>query len=127
MARRWRIPGSPVLSQQRQYRNGEITRDKGPRQPLMERFEQSLSVAEREQFFPMGLGDPFAIQQLDWLRAIERGTDPETSGQEGLHDLAGAFAILESSALGRQVRVEEVLSGQVDAYQQAIDLHYGLL
>ncbi len=81
----------------------------------------------RDKFFPLGLTDPCAIQNLDWLRAIERSADPETSGKEGLRDLACAFAILESSVLGRAVTLHEVLDGAVDTSQRDIDQYYGLL
>ena len=77
--------------------------------------------------FPLGLSDPCAIQNLDWLRAIAAGRDPETSGREGLRDLACAFAILESSLARREVSIDEVLSGAVDGYQREIDEHYGLV
>ena len=122
------IPGSPVLfGTTGSIAGGEIVRDDGSRQSLEGLFEQALSGAERERFFPMGLRDPFAIQNLDWLRAIEQGHDPETSGREGLRDLACAFAILESSALDRPVSVDDVLSHSIDRYQRPIDAHYGLL
>jgi len=122
------IPGSPVLfGSEGSIRGDELVRDGGRRLPLQQEFEQSMTDAEREQFFPLGLRDPFAIQQLDWLRAIERGTDPETSGAEGLRDLACAFTILESSTLGRQVTPREVLDHSVDAYQHDIDAYYNLL
>jgi 1,5-anhydro-D-fructose reductase (1,5-anhydro-D-mannitol-forming) len=122
------IPGSPVVfGAAGSIAGGEIVRDDGTREVLEPLFEQSLSSVEREQFFPIGLRDPFAIQNLDWLRAIEQGRDPETSGAEGLRDLACAFAILESSAAGRAVRVDEVLSHAVDQYQRPIDAHYRLL
>jgi hypothetical protein len=85
-----------------------------------------MTADERERFFPYGLTDVFALNQLDWLRAIEQGTDPETSGREGLHDLACAFGVLESSVLKRQVTLAEVLSGEAAAYQAEIDEHYGL-
>ncbi|HWE61405.1 MAG TPA: Gfo/Idh/MocA family oxidoreductase [Chloroflexota bacterium] len=122
------IPGTPALfGSNGSIRDGEVVLDGGRRLPLQQQFEQSLTAREREQYFPLGLRDPYAIQQLDWLRAIEHGTDPETSGQEGLRDLACAFAILESSMLGRQVTVHEVLDHSVDIYQHEIDEHYGLL
>jgi predicted dehydrogenase len=108
-------------------RGGDVLLEDGRRLALQEEFERALGEAERGQFFPLGLRDPYAIQQLDWLRSIERGADPETSGREGLRDLACAFAILESSALGRQVSVDEILDGSVDGYQREIDEHYGLL
>jgi len=106
---------------------GELGLGGGRRLSLQQEFEQSMTAAEREQIFPLGLRDPYAIQQLDWLRAIERGVDPETSGREGLRDLACAFTILESSTLGRQVTLREVLDHSVDAYQRDIDEHYDLL
>ncbi len=122
------IPGAPALMGSRGcVKGGQVILDSGERLPLQPQFEQALTDAEREQFFPLGLRDPYAIQQLDWLRAIEHGRDPETSGREGLRDLACAFAILESSVLGRQVTLDEVLSGSVDAYQRPIDEHYGLV
>ncbi len=93
----------------------------------MKLFEQGMTPEKREQFFPLGMRDPYAIQAWDWLQAIERGGDPETSGEEGLRDLAAAFAMLESSALGRQVTLDEVLSGEVSSYQREIDEHYSLV
>jgi predicted dehydrogenase len=122
------IPGTPALfGSAGSVRNGAVVLDGGRQLSLHDQFEQSLTGAEREQFFPLGLRDPYAIQQLDWLRAVERGADPETSGREGLRDLACAYAILESSQAGRQVTLREVLDHSVDAYQRAIDEHYGLL
>jgi predicted dehydrogenase len=122
------IPGTPALfGSLGSVRDGQVVRDDGLRWALEPHFEQSLIDAERAQLFPLGLRDPYAIQQFDWLRAIESGTDPETSGQEGLRDLACAFAILESSLLGRWVTVREVLDHSADAYQREIDREYGFL
>lgn len=122
------IPGTPaVMGTKGSIRAGELVLDGEEPQPLMPLFEQSLSDEEREQYFPLGLRDAYAISQLDWLRGIEEGRDPETSGREGLYDLACAFGMLESSALRRQVTVQEVLDGSVDTYQRPIDEHYGLV
>ena len=122
------IDGAPALMGSKgSIKGGKFLLEGGQPEPLQPHFEQSLTDAERETFFPLGLRDPYAIQQLDWLRAIQSGRDPETSGREGQRDLASAFAILESSALGRQVTLAEVLDGSVDSYQREIDEHYGLL
>lgn len=122
------VPGAPAFyGSEGCVKGGELIDDKGNREPLLDRFERDLSANEREQFFPLGLTDAYAIQQLDWLRAIEAGTDPETSGREGLHDLACAFAMLESSALGRRVTLQEMLSSEVSGYLDEIDEHYGLM
>ena len=105
---------------------GALISNDGARTPLIPHFQQTMSADEREQFNPLGLTDTFAQQQLDWLRAIESGSEPETSGKEGLHDLACAFGIAESSTLGRRVTLDELLSGTVATYQAEIDDHYGL-
>jgi predicted dehydrogenase len=120
------IPGAPAFyGSEGCILGGELISTAGKREPLVPYFETNLSEAEWEQFFPMGIANPFALQQLDWLQGIEQGRDPETSGREGLHDLACAFAMLESSLLGRQVTLADVLSGAVAAYQAEIDAHYG--
>ena len=108
-------------------RNSHIWMDNGERLPLVETFQREMSPADRERYFPLGLEDAYAIQNLDWLRAIENHRDPETSGEEGLRDLACAFAILESSALGRRVTQDEMLAGDADVYQREIDEHYQLI
>lgn len=118
--------GAAVLGERGVLRNEQIWTDTGEKLPLVETFQREMTDAEREQFFPLGLDDAYAIQNLDWLRAIENHRDPETSGEEGLRDLACAFAILESSALGRRVTQDEMLAGDADAYQREIDEHYEL-
>jgi len=118
--------GTAVLGSKGAIRNNQIWTETGERLPLMETFERELSAEQREQFFPLGLDDAYAIQNLDWLRAIEQGRDPETSGEEGLRDLACAFAILESAAMGRTVTQQEMLDGVADVYQREIDVRYGL-
>ncbi len=106
-------------------KGGDLIDQQGKHTPLVPYFEASMSAEERDRFFPLGLTDSFALQQLDWLRAIEAGRQPETSGREGLHDLACAFGILESSLLQRRVTLDELLSGTANVYQAEIDRHYG--
>jgi predicted dehydrogenase len=121
------IPGAPALyGSEGSIRAGHLVSKAGTRVPLMEYFNEHLSAGEREAFFPMGLTDGFAIAQLDWLQAIAAKRDPETSGREGLHDLACAFGMLESSTARRQVTLNEVLRGDANAYQAEIDEYYGL-
>lgn len=105
---------------------GNLIDAKGNSVNLVEKFNAGLSPADQDRFFPLGLTDAFAIQALDFITSIEKGTDPETSGEEGLRDLACAFGMIESSALGRRVSLNEVLSGQVNGYQAEIDAYYGL-
>jgi 1,5-anhydro-D-fructose reductase (1,5-anhydro-D-mannitol-forming) len=121
------IPGVPAFYGSEGCIYGEqLVSDTGTTGQLLQVFENGISPEEQGTFYPLGLTDTFAIQQLDWLRAIERGDHPETDGQQGLHDLACAYAMLESSIARRQVTLQEVLAGEISAYQDEIDRHYGL-
>jgi 1,5-anhydro-D-fructose reductase (1,5-anhydro-D-mannitol-forming) len=122
-----RIPAAPAFfGSEGAILAGELVSEKGVRAPLVDYFQEHMTPEERERFYPLGLTDLFAIQQLDWLQAIEAGADPETSGEEGLRDLACAFGMLESSELGRRVTLDELLAGEVATYQAEIDAHHGL-
>ena len=103
-----------------------LVRDGGTRVEATDLFAREADAATRERLFPLGLTDPFALAYLDWLRAMRSGEQVETSGAEGLRDLATAFSIMESATAGGPVRVADVLEGRVDAYQRPIDAHYGL-
>lgn len=105
---------------------GDVIFDDGSKTPLAELFEKEADAATKERYFPMGITDSFALNQHDWLEAIWNRRQPETSGLEGLRNLAGAFAILESSHAGRRVLVKDVLRGTVREYQRPIDQHFGL-
>ena len=121
------IPNAPAFyGSEGSISGGRLVSDQGIEAPLLDIFDAQLGAAERADFFPLGLTDPYAIQQLDWLRSIEEGNDPETSGKEGLHDLACAFGMLESAAARRQVTLDEVLAGAVSEYQREIDLHFDI-
>lgn len=89
-------------------------------------FEREASSEERARWLPIASPDGFAFGFYDFLSSIERGTQPEASGEEGLRDVAAAFSMVESSAAGKPVLVEDVLSGKVRDAQKPIDEYYGL-
>jgi predicted dehydrogenase len=89
-------------------------------------FRQQAGKAQLERFFPRGIQDGFALELLEFIRAIEEGRQPETSGVEGLRDIAPGLAILESSALGRPVKVADVEECRVEAWQGEINQHFGI-
>jgi predicted dehydrogenase len=121
------IPGAPAFYGSRGcVQGGQLILDDGWRGSLEERFEKEMSPEWRQLCHPLGLCDSFAIAQWQWLEAIRTGNEPETSGEEGLRDLAAAYAILESARAGRAVTLDEVLHGTAAAYQHEIDEHYGL-
>lgn len=108
-------------------KGGTLIGDDGAREELTDRFAREGDAATRDRFFPHGLTDTFALAYLDWFRAIRVGGQPEMNGEEGLRDLATAYAILESSERGgAPVAIDAVLSGEIEDYQRPINAHYGL-
>jgi predicted dehydrogenase len=104
----------------------DVTLDNGATEQLPLLYQRGCDPAQRDAHFPLGLDDAFALNQGDWLAAIRERRQPETSGEEGLRDLAVAFAVLESSHAGQPVDVADVLSGKVRAFQVPLDRKFGL-
>jgi predicted dehydrogenase len=103
-----------------------VVRDDGFQGQEVEIFERGTPPELKERLFPSGVRDAFGLELLDFCRAIERGAPMEDSADEGVEDLATAYAVLESAAAGHPVRVEEVMSGTAREYQAEIDEHYGI-
>ena len=119
--------GGPVLYGSKGRVLGDtLTLDDGSTHDIATIYKERCDPERKEQDFPRGMSDEFGIAQLDWIRAIEEGRDPQTSGREGLADLAGAFAILESDLAGGRVTVDEVINGHVSDYQIPIKEYYQL-
>lgn len=107
-------------------KEGAVILDDGMRRDAVEVYREQADAATQAREFPLPLDDPFALEALQFFRAIETGVAPELSGEEGLRDLAAAFAILESSHAGAPVRVADVESGAVSAYQDALNERWGI-
>lgn len=119
------LDGSPVVyGTGGCVKGGTVIGDDGSRQRALELFERDAAAELKERFFPGEVRDAFGLELLDFCRAIQLGTPMEDSADEGVMDLAVAYAVLESSAAGRPVRVEEVMSGAANIYQEEIDQHY---
>jgi 1,5-anhydro-D-fructose reductase (1,5-anhydro-D-mannitol-forming) len=101
-----------------------IVLDGEPSVALMELFESRADAATKERFFPRGITNLFCLEMLDFLRAIADGGQMETSGEEGMRDLAACFASLESSLRGKRVRVGDILTGRLSAYERSINAHH---
>ena len=105
--------------------DGNYYCDDGSQGSVVGRFKAE-AAEQYDKAFPNGITDAYALEQLDFLQAIDEGRTPTMSGVEGTIDLALSYAILESGLLGREVTLEEMLSGEVDGYQKDINDHYGL-
>lgn len=118
--------GATIYGSKGSLQGDEVTLDSGLRGGAVDLYTKGAESEARQTHFPAGIRDAFALEMLDFMNAIAAGTPMEASGEEGLLDLATSYAVLESAATNRPVTVDEVLAGQVDAYQAEIDAHYGL-
>jgi predicted dehydrogenase len=59
-----------------------------------------------------------AVETADFLAAVRERRAAEVSGEVGLRSVALVMALLEAAHSGRPVRVEDVLSGAVRAFQE---------
>jgi predicted dehydrogenase len=119
------LDGSPVVYGSRGcVKGGTVIGDDGSREKALDVFEREAGPELKERFFPRGVRDAFGLELLDFCRAVTLGTPFEDTADEGVMDLAMAYAVLESSAAGRPVRLEEVMSGAANVYQAEIDEHY---
>ena len=100
--------------------------DDGEKISIGKIFEKKASSEIKERFFPYGIKDPMALETLEFLNAINEKREMETSGWEGLRDLAASFALIESSLRRRSIKVDDVESGKIAAYEKEINKYYGI-
>lgn len=107
-------------------KGGEVVQDGGLRGKALDLFSRGATPDQRRAQFPDGITDPFALEMFDFLTAIAQRRPMESSGEEGVLDLATAFTVLESAAINQPVTVSDVLNGSVAHYQEEINDHYGI-
>jgi len=128
----WAGHGEPVSIPRTIYgtkgciKGGRLILDDGTKTEVKSLFEKGASNETRERFFPYGITDTMALETLEFVKAIKEGRDMETSGREGLRDLAASYALIESSLMDGSVRVDDVESGKIASYEEEINKHYGL-
>jgi predicted dehydrogenase len=113
--------GGAIYGEQGCIKGGRLIRDGQQPVELAQLFREQASTDKVDRFFPHGIKDSFALELGEFISAIEQERQPETSGAEGLKDIAPGLAILESSTLGRPVQLADVESGRVEAYQKEIN------
>jgi len=85
--------------------------------PVLASYDRPFEVTDRSLL---------ALELEDFGRAIRDGRAPEVDGLGGLEAVAAVYAFFESSALGREVTLDEVVSGATAPYQHTIDAALGL-
>jgi 1,5-anhydro-D-fructose reductase (1,5-anhydro-D-mannitol-forming) len=118
--------GAAVYGQRGCLKGGRLILDNQPPVEATPLFRERADAEMIDHFFPYGIKDSFALELGEFISAVEQGRQPETSGAEGLKDIAPGLAILESSTLNRPVKLPDVEAGRVEAYQRSINAHWGI-
>ncbi|MGB9894970.1 MAG: Gfo/Idh/MocA family protein [Thermoproteota archaeon] len=101
---------------------------------LAQMMRKEIGPEKVNEMFPNGVGTrslfdfdgTIAIELYDFARSIIEHKKPEVDGELGLKAEAIPLAIFESSAVGEPVKVEDVISGNVEVYQKEINDSLGL-
>jgi 1,5-anhydro-D-fructose reductase (1,5-anhydro-D-mannitol-forming) len=106
--------------------SNSLIHNDGTKADISELFERNAKKEVKEKFFPYGIKDSMALETLEFLKAIKEDREMETSGREGLRDLAASYALIESSLGRKAVKVDDVESGKIGHYEKEINKHYGI-
>jgi len=81
----------------------------------------------RYQFpFPETDRKIIAIEYADFAEAIFGQHQVEVNAEQGTRSVAASYSMMESHQIGRLVTLEEVMTEQVDSYQEEINDSLGL-
>ena len=89
-------------------------------------YRKSLSKEENERLFPYGITGGMPLELWDFIDAISTGRNVEIDAEEGLRSKAVSIALYESGKSRDVVKVNDVLSGKINAYQRDIDEYWKL-
>jgi predicted dehydrogenase len=93
---------------------------------LQHLFLDSLGKRRRDRLFPYGITAGVTLELWDFIDALSTGRNVEIDAEEGLRSKAVSEAIYESGKCGQVVKVADVLSGKVDAYQRDVNRYWRL-
>lgn len=116
--------GGAIYGQRGCLKGGRLILDGQPPAELTPLFREQAGNATLHRLFPRSIKDSFALELGEFITAVEQGRQPETSGVQGLKDIAPGLAILESSTLGRAVKLADVEAGRIETYQHPINEHW---
>lgn len=107
-------------------KEGRVASDHVGALPLVETFEHQAAPDLRRKWFPRGVTDAFALELHEFFEAIRGKRQPETSGMEGLRDIAVAYGIIESSHRGETVALTDIETCKIETYQRPINDFHGI-
>ncbi len=112
----------PVSSALMQHSSGRVRR----LGDLAQDFRAAIGEEEWQRLFPHGFTETFTLECYDFLDAVQNNRPPEVTAEDGLKAKAIALAIYEAATKGQTVQVQDVLNGEVEAYQRPINERWGL-
>ena len=107
----------------------DLTRKDGtelPWEEIEKLYLDQLDEETRNRLFPYGLTDGISNECWDFVEAIAEGREPEIDAAKALKAKSLCFALYESATCGGPVKVADVETGKVDAYQRPINEHWGI-
>jgi 1,5-anhydro-D-fructose reductase (1,5-anhydro-D-mannitol-forming) len=100
--------GPQVIGSEGMIDGDQLSTNQTPPSNIADLYRQDCPKERQQLEFPYGITDSFALLQYDWLKAIRERARPEVDGEEGLRDLACAFAVLESDSTGQRVAAQDL-------------------
>jgi len=97
-----------------------------PYEQLEEQYMATLTEAQTQRLFPLGLDDAITHECWDFVEAVAEGRPPEVDGEAALQAKALCYAFYESNLAGKPICPADVQSGRANAYQQPIDEYWGI-
>jgi len=89
--------------------------------------KQALSDQEWEFLFPAGIENGFGYEIWEFMEVIRGNRERvEVNAWDGMKSLAICEAVYESATCGEVVKVDDVYSGKIDAYQAPINEHWNI-
>lgn len=106
--------------------NGDLNVNGEGDKPVKTDRETFITQYKPASFFPSGITNSVTLEQREFFECIQHGGTPEIDGYVGLKAEAICYAVYESASAGHPVKVQDVLEGKVDAYQQELNRSLGL-
>jgi len=89
--------------------------------------KKALPEEEWNRLFPAGLENGFGYEIWEFMEVIRGNRDKvEVNAWDGMRSLAICEAVYESATCGEVVKVDDVYSGKIDAYQAPINAHWNI-
>jgi len=106
---------------------GDITFADGTKKPyedIEKEYKAQLAPDEAARLFPHGVEEDVALECWDFVDSILSGRAPEIDAETTKRAKAICLAMYESDTAGAPVKVQDVYSGKVSAYQDPINEYW---